>query len=238
MLKIHAIQTGTVKVKVCQRVGRGRGIMRQVNILLDRSWTDSLPIYAWAVETSEGVVVVDTGETARTAEPGYFPRWHPYFRLAVRLNVTWGRHGMKEIHTEVEINAPAERVWRMLTDFRAYPEWNPFVRRVEGEARVGARLHVDIQPSSAKKMSFRPTVLAADPNRELRWLGRLWLPGLFDGEHSFSIEPLREGRVRFVQRERFGGLLVPFLWKMLDDHTRRGFEEMNRALKLRAESAP
>ncbi len=70
---------------------------------------------------------------------------------------------MKEIHTEVEINAPAERVWRMLTDFRAYPEWNPFVRRVDGEARVGARIHVDIQPSSGKKMSFRPTVLVADP---------------------------------------------------------------------------
>jgi hypothetical protein len=145
---------------------------------------------------------------------------------------------MKEIHTEVEISASAERVWRMLTDFRTYPEWNPFVRRVAGEARVGARLQVEIQPSNGKKMSFRPTVLVADPNRELRWLGRLWFPGLFDGEHSFSIEPIGEARVRFVQRERFGGLLVPFLWKMLDDHTRRGFEEMNLALKLRAESAP
>jgi N-acyl homoserine lactone hydrolase len=87
-LKIHAIQTGTVRIKVCQRVGRGRGSLRQVNILLDRSWTEGLPIYAWAVETPEGVVVVDTGETARTSEPGYFPRWHPYFRLAVRLDVT------------------------------------------------------------------------------------------------------------------------------------------------------
>jgi N-acyl homoserine lactone hydrolase len=62
--------------------------MRQVNILLDRSWTESLPIYAWAIETSEGVIVVDTGETARTREPGYFPRWHPYFRLAVQLHVS------------------------------------------------------------------------------------------------------------------------------------------------------
>jgi N-acyl homoserine lactone hydrolase len=86
-LKIHAIQTGTVRVKTCQRVGRGRGVLRQVNILRDRSWTESLPIYAWAVETSEGVVLVDTGETARTGDPGYFPRWHPYFRLAVRLDV-------------------------------------------------------------------------------------------------------------------------------------------------------
>ena len=78
-------------------------------------------------------------------------------------------------------------------------------------------------------MSFRPTVLVAEPNRELRWLGHLWLPGLFDGEHSFSIEPLDEGRVRFVQRERFKGLLLPFLSKMLDGDTRRGFNEMNRA---------
>ena len=144
---------------------------------------------------------------------------------------------MKEIHTEIEINAPAEKVWKVLTDFAAYPEWNPFVRRGEGEVRVGARLHVYIQPSGGKGMSFRPTVLVADPNRELRWLGHLWVRGLFDGEHSFSIEPLVEGRVRFVQRERFGGLLLPLLSKMLDGDTRRGFEEMNQALKLRSESA-
>jgi hypothetical protein len=145
---------------------------------------------------------------------------------------------MKEIYTEIEINAPAERVWQVLTDFAAYPEWNPFVRRAEGEIRVGARLHIYIQPSGGKGMSFRPTVLVADPNREFRWLGHLWLPGLFDGEHSFLIEPVGDGRVRFVQREQFGGLLVPLLSKMLDGGIRRGFEEMNQALKLRAESAP
>ena len=61
---------------------------------------------------------------------------------------------------------------------------------------------------------------------------------LFDGEHSFSIEPLSEGHVWFIQRERFKGLLLRLLSKMLDNDTRRGFEEMNRALKLRAESAP
>jgi glyoxylase-like metal-dependent hydrolase (beta-lactamase superfamily II) len=87
-MKIHAVQTGTVRVKAGQPVGRGRGSMRRVNILLDRTWTEWLPIYAWAIETAEGVIVVDTGETARTSEPGYFPRWHPYFRLAVRTDVT------------------------------------------------------------------------------------------------------------------------------------------------------
>jgi glyoxylase-like metal-dependent hydrolase (beta-lactamase superfamily II) len=62
--------------------------MRQLNILLDRNWTEWLPIYAWAIETNERVILVDTGETARTSEPGYFPRWHPYFRMAVRFDVT------------------------------------------------------------------------------------------------------------------------------------------------------
>ena len=144
---------------------------------------------------------------------------------------------MKEIHTEIEINASEEKVWRVLTDFAAYPKWNPFVRIVEGDVSVGARLQVYIEPSGGKGMLFRPNVLVVEPNRELRWLGHLWLPGLFDGEHSFSIEPLGDGHVRFIQRERFKGLLVPFLSKMLDWDTQRGFNEMNWALKLRAESS-
>ena len=145
---------------------------------------------------------------------------------------------MKEIHTEIEINASAENVWRVISDFAAYPDWNPFIRRVDGEVRVGAHLYVSTQPSGGKEMSFRPTVLVAEPNRELRWHGQLWLSGLFEGVHSFLIEPLGEGRVRFVHRERFRGLLVPLVSKILDRDIRRGFEEMNQALKLRVESAP
>ena len=87
-------------------------------------------------------------------------------------------------------------------------------------------------------MTFKPKVLNAEPNRELRWLGHLLFPGLFDGEHSFTIQPLGESRVRFVQREEFKGLLVPLLARSLDNGTRRGFEELNRALKERAESPP
>jgi hypothetical protein len=143
---------------------------------------------------------------------------------------------MKEIQTQIEIAAPAETVWRVLTDFAAYPEWNPFVRRAAGEVSVGSRLNVFIEPPGGKGMTFRPIVLAAQPNRELRWRGRLWVPGLFDGEHSFVIEPLGQGRVRFLHGERFGGVLTPFLSKMLDGPTRQGFELMNNALKLRAES--
>ena len=142
---------------------------------------------------------------------------------------------MKELCTEIEIQATAERVWQLLTDFASFPQWNPFIRRANGDARAGARLNVHIQPSGASGMTFQPTVLKAEPNRELRWLGRLVIPGLFDGEHIFTIEPVGEGRVRFTQREIFTGLLVPLLARGLDTNTRRGFEEMNQALKARAE---
>ncbi len=145
---------------------------------------------------------------------------------------------MKELHSQIEIDAPAERVWRLLTDFASYPQWNPFIRRISGEPRTGERLEVRIEPPGARGMNFKPTILNSEPDRELRWLGRLLVPGLFDGEHSFTIEPLEENRVRFVQREEFRGLLVPLLARSLDNGTRRGFEEMNRALKERAESPP
>ena len=142
---------------------------------------------------------------------------------------------MKELRTEIEIQATAERVWRLLTDFPSFPQWNPFIRKASGNIQVGERLEVNIQPSGASGMTFRPTVLKAEPNRELRWLGHLLISGLFDGEHIFTIEPLGEGRVRFTQREVFTGLLVPLFARGLDTDTQRGFEEMNLALKTRAE---
>src|SRR5579884_3356673 len=80
MIRIHAIQTGTVGIKTAQQVGRGQGPQRLLNVLTDKEWTQPLPIYAWVIEHPEGILVVDTGETARTAEKGYFPRWHPFAR--------------------------------------------------------------------------------------------------------------------------------------------------------------
>jgi hypothetical protein len=142
---------------------------------------------------------------------------------------------VKELRSEIEIGAPPERVWRVLTDFAAYPEWNPFIRRVSGRPEVDERLVVRMRPSGTRGITFRPTVMKVEPSRELRWLGHLLVPGIFDGEHIFEIEELERDRVRFVQREVFKGLLVPLLARSLDRDTQRGFEEMNRALRERIE---
>jgi hypothetical protein len=85
-------------------------------------------------------------------------------------------------------------------------------------------------------MTFKPVVLVAVPGRELRWIGRLLFPGLFDGEHSFIIEPIPGNSCRLVQAEKFTGLLVSLFGKGFDA-TAAGFEQMNQALKTRAERA-
>ena len=90
MIRIHPIQTGAVVVRERQRQGEGRGPVRVLKTLADRRWTEPLPILAWAIEHPEGLIVVDTGETARAAQPGYFPAWNPYFRFAMQLQVEPG----------------------------------------------------------------------------------------------------------------------------------------------------
>ena len=142
---------------------------------------------------------------------------------------------MKNLSNELEINASAERVWQLLTDFASFPQWNPFIQRVRGELKRGAQLVVYIQPSGAQATTIRPTVLKAEPNRELCWQKQWLVPGLLDAKHSFTIEPLDANRVRFTQREIFTGLFSSLPARRRNTDTRRGFREMAKALKLRAE---
>lgn len=142
---------------------------------------------------------------------------------------------MSAIHTEIDINAPSERVWAVLTDFEAYPQWNPLFPQMQGEPVVGGSLRFRIQPPDGRAMTMTSTVLAATPGRELRWRGTLPVPGLFTGEHSFLIEPRGEASSHLVHGERFSGILVPVFGRMLRK-VARGFDEMNHALKARCES--
>jgi hypothetical protein len=144
---------------------------------------------------------------------------------------------VKSIETSIEIDAPAARVWEVFSDFERYPDWNPFVASLEGRVEVGERIEARLTPPGGKGMTFKPEVVAYDAEREFRWLGRLLVPGLFDGEHQFLLEPIEGAGTRFIQRESFRGILVPLILKMVGDSTRRGFEAMNAALKLRVEGS-
>ena len=139
------------------------------------------------------------------------------------------------IETEIEIAASPQRIWSILMDFSAYPEWNPFIRTLSGDVTPGRSLRASIQLPGAKAMSFRPKVRVAEHLKELRWLGHLLLPGLFDGEHYFQLAALANGHTRFVQGEKFSGMLMSLFAARLGVSIKEGFVAMNAALKDRAE---
>ncbi len=141
---------------------------------------------------------------------------------------------MKEIYTEIEINASAGTVWNILTDFDDFPKWNPFIQKISGNLQEGAQIEAFIKPPNSNGMKFKPKILTYSPEKELRWLGSLWIPKLFDGEHSLIIKKISENKVLFIQKERFSGLFVPFFSGLLKD-TESGFEMMNQALKKESE---
>ena len=140
-----------------------------------------------------------------------------------------------QLHTTVTIDAAPDIVWAVLTDLDAYAEWNPFVVEAAGRVAVGERLANRLQPPGGKAMTFKPTVTEADPERTFEWLGRLGIPGIFDGRHRFEMHPTADGGTRLDHSEQFTGLLVRPMRKSLDTTTKAGFEAMNSALKARAE---
>ncbi len=143
----------------------------------------------------------------------------------------------RTIRSAIEIRAPLDVVWQELTDFASYPTWNPIVRELRGRPRAGGRVMIRSQPLGRLPVVLRPRVLAWEPPHEMRWRSAFVWQRLFSGEHGFRLEPLGDGRVRFVQDETFRGLLVPLYARFRLAAARRGFEQMNRLLQERAEAA-
>jgi hypothetical protein len=138
------------------------------------------------------------------------------------------------IATVVEIDAPPARVWSVLVDLPAYREWNPFIVEAAGTVAAGETLSLRMALPGREPMPIAPRLLVVEPERELRWKGRLILPGLFDGEHAFVLTPLANGRTRLDHWERFAGVLLPIAKGMIYDATVQSFHALNSALAERA----
>ena len=136
----------------------------------------------------------------------------------------------KSFAASVDIRAPAEKVWSILTDAAAYPSWNSTVDRVEGTITPGARIvvHAKVSPGRA----FPVTVSTLEAPRRMVWTGGMPL-GLFVGERTFTVEPQGDG-ARFTMREAFTGLLAPLIGRQIPD-LQPAFEEFAACLKRCAE---
>ena len=143
---------------------------------------------------------------------------------------------VKEITTEVEINASEDSVWKVLTDFSSYPHWNPFITSISGPLKPGSELLVSIELPSGRSTIFDPKVTSVQKNKEFKWLGSLWMGNIYDAENVFQISPAGDGRTRLVHSEVFKGVLVPVYADRLETEYTKAFEEMNVALKARTEA--
>ena len=141
---------------------------------------------------------------------------------------------MKELKTEIIINAPRAAVWQVLTQFSAYPAWNPFIVAIQGEPLAGAVLQTTMV-QKGKKHRFTPVITQVKAGEQLEWLGKLPL-GMFKGNHYFYLEPLSATQTRLQHGERFSGWLSKFILGQIGEDTLQGFRQMNEALKTRAEA--
>lgn len=170
-------------------------------------------------------------------------RWWILATVLVSVVDGCGAHGAEDaadgifhwkIATAVEIDAPPAQVWGVLVDLAAYREWNPFIVEASGKVAVGEELTLSMALPGREPMTIQPRLLVVEPKRELRWKGKLLLPGLFDGEHVFVLTQLENDRTRLDHWERFGGLLLPIARPMVYEGTVQSFHALNAALAQRA----
>ena len=136
--------------------------------------------------------------------------------------------------TATLIDAPREDVWSIVTDFESYPRWNPYLRSVRGEAKLGETLDVQLAPPGGDPDEVSARVFVFKPPRKLRWQSRLVMPGLRDVEYEVIVAPIGPRRAQVVQRMRYEGLLAPFIDAA---SIRTGLESMASALERRAEAS-
>lgn len=141
---------------------------------------------------------------------------------------------MKSLKTEILINAPIQEVWKTLMDFESYPNWNPFIQKIQGNAKEHNTIVLTIAPVGGSAMTIKPKVLKYEESKEFRWLGHMFIPGLFDGEHYFQLEKTAKG-TKLIHGENFSGIFRALILKMVGEGTQKGFVAMNNALKERVE---
>jgi len=138
-------------------------------------------------------------------------------------------HEDSSVHADVLIDRPPADVWKFLSNRAAYPDWNPFITRVEGTIiRI-------VLGTGSDAAVFEPTVLLVRPDQDLCWRGSVWVRGLFDGKHCIHLMAVAGG-THLEQTEEFSGLLVGWLTKDVIEDTRRNFQAMNAAVKQRVET--
>jgi hypothetical protein len=138
---------------------------------------------------------------------------------------------MLNLHTEITLDAPLDRVRELLADTSLYPQWHPLFPQVSGEMRVGATIVVTVALPGIKPFSVPATIREATAGLRLCWRYAYRLPGLFSWTYRYEVAELERGRVKFVQDSTYAGLLAPLYHFGMKKQLRQGILELNKAVQ-------
>lgn len=157
--------------------------------------------------------------------------------LAAYAGYSFATGGFKaSVSHSLNISAPPEKVWQVLTDYARYPEWNSTMVFKSHDFKVGNQVSFASLDSDGKEtMTITPEVLDYTPNKAIVWKGSLFVPGIFDGTHQFYLEAQADGSTRFTQKEDFSGLLIPLTRNNVIKDAQARFILMDEELKREAE---
>lgn len=137
-----------------------------------------------------------------------------------------------DIKTSIDIESTPTQIWQVLTDFKAYAEWNPMLRNVRTRLEPAAEVRFEVLRGGARPLKLKAGITELRHSKVLAWRGG---PGaIISGEHYFRIEQLDEQRCRFHHGEHFKGMLLPIFRRTLKNATSL-YQAMNSALKQRVE---
>jgi hypothetical protein len=138
--------------------------------------------------------------------------------------------------TSVEILASPQKIWKILTNFEKISDWNPIIGNVKGDLQSGNKLSISLQLSESINIKYRPYVQKAEPYNEIRCLSSLLFPGILDSEYTLALMPIDDKRTFLLQVEKFKGILLPIIWAEIETKLKSALQNMNQALKQKAET--
>ena len=136
----------------------------------------------------------------------------------------------------LEIDAPAERVWEVITDLDRYPEWNPFVVACRSSLAVGAPIEMRVRVFRSFAQPQRERIFEHVPGRRLCYGVPMRPLGALASRRCHELEPRGAARTRYVSRFELSGWLAPVVRLLLGRRLAAGFAAMSAALKARAEA--
>ena len=146
---------------------------------------------------------------------------------------------MREITEKIEISAPVEQVWNIISDIDNWADWSPIINKASGEASLGATLSITMIGKEEGKdgPKYNPVITVFNEPNSFRWRAKMMAGFLFTNDKHLELESTSSG-TRLIHKELFSGALVPMFWSKLNKDVPSMLSSMNNALKSKVEMTP